>query len=47
MQELTEGHVVVHNLIETNVDTLDAVLELMQQGNKRRKVGDTSMNEKS
>ena len=47
MQELAEGHVVVHNLIETNVNTPDAVLKLMQQGNKQRKVGGTSMNERS
>ena len=47
VQEPAEGHVVVHNLIETNVNTLDAVLELMQQGNKQRKLGETAMNEKS
>ncbi|XP_057372757.1 uncharacterized protein LOC130693602 [Daphnia carinata] len=47
VQELAEGHVVVHNLIETNVNTPDAVLKLMQQGNKQRKVGGTSMNERS
>jgi hypothetical protein len=32
VQELAEGHVVVHNLIETSVNTPDAVLKLMQQG---------------
>ncbi|KAK4005430.1 hypothetical protein OUZ56_007143 [Daphnia magna] len=47
VQELAEGHVIVHNLIETNVNTPDAVLKLMQQGNKQRKVGGTSMNERS
>jgi centromeric protein E len=47
VQELAEGHVVVHNLIETNVTTPDAVIKLMQQGNKQRKVGGTSMNERS
>jgi hypothetical protein len=47
VQELAEGHVVVHNLIGTNVNTPDAVLKLMQQGNKQRKVGGTSMNERS
>ena len=47
VQELAEGNVVVHNLIETNVNTSDAVLKLMQQGNKQRKVGGTSMNERS
>ncbi|EFX88782.1 hypothetical protein DAPPUDRAFT_41086, partial [Daphnia pulex] len=47
VQELAEGHVMVQNLIETNVNTPDAVLKLMQQGNKQRKVGGTSMNERS
>ena len=47
LQELAEGHVIVHNLIETNVNTTEAVLKLMQQGNKQRKVGGTSMNERS
>ena len=47
VQELAEGHVVAHNLIKTNVNTPDAVLKLMQQGNKERKVGGISMNERS
>ena len=47
VQELAEGHVIVQNLSETNVNTTDAVLKLMQQGNKQRKVGGTSMNERS
>ena len=37
----------MHNLIETNVNTPDAVIQLMQLGNKHRKVGGTSMNERS
>lgn len=47
VQELAEGHVIVQNLSETNVNSTDAVLKLMQQGNKQRKVGGTSMNERS
>lgn len=47
LQELAEGNVIVHNLIETNVNSPDAVIKLMQQGNKHRKVGGTSMNERS
>jgi len=34
-------------LIETNVNTPEAVIQLMQLGNKHRKVGGTSMNERS
>ena len=47
VQELAEGNVVVQNLIEKNINTADAVMKLMQQGNKQRKVGGTSMNERS
>ena len=47
LQELAEGHVTVHNLLETNVNMTYAVLKLMQQGNKQRKVGGTSMNKRS
>lgn len=47
VQDLAEGNVVVQNLIEVNINTPDAVMKLMQQGNKQRKVGGTSMNERS
>ena len=47
VQELAEGNVVVQNLSETHINTSEAVLNLMQQGNKQRKVGGTSMNERS
>ena len=47
VQEIAEGNVVVQNLIENNIHTPEAVFKLMQQGNKQRKVGGTSMNERS
>ncbi len=47
VQELAEGHVQVQHLTETNVNVPEAVLKLMNQGNKQRKVGGTSMNERS